>query len=178
MTETRTYQIPEIDLNELADNLQDWYKSKNFTVQKLTVDGGGVLVQASQGGWRDVVGISSSLNVVLRQNESTLLVEIGAGKWLDKAAVGAVGVFFLWPLAVTNAWGVWKQSQLPKQTYDFIQKAIDMKVAAQYTPSTQSLLPQLGALNDSTNSFKFCPACGNSVGENDRFCSKCGHTLT
>jgi len=180
MTETRSFQAPEINLNELTDNLQDWYKSQNFTVQMLDVHGGGILIQTStsKGGWRDAVGMSSALNVVLHQNGSTLSVEIGAGKWMDKAAVGAVSLFVLWPLAVTNAWGVWKQSQLPKQTYDFIQKVIDTKVAAQYVPPIQSLQSQPITFSESTGSFKFCPACGNSVGESDRFCSKCGHTLT
>jgi len=88
MSETRTLQAPEIDLNDLANNLGDWYRSQRFEVQMLDVHGGGVLVQASKGGWRNVVGMSSALNVVLRQNGTTLSVEVGAGKWLDKAAVG------------------------------------------------------------------------------------------
>lgn len=178
MTETRIFQAQEINLNELADNLQDWYKSQDFTVQMLDVNGGGILIQTSKGGWRNAVGMSSALNVVLRQNSSTLSVEVGAGKWLDKAAVGAVSLFVLWPLAVTTAWGAWRQSQLPKQTYEFIQKFIDMKGSAQYTSYAQSSSSQTSPTADSTGYFKFCPACGNSVGENDRFCSKCGHTLT
>jgi len=178
MTETRSFQAPEINLNELTDNLQDWYKSQNFTVQMLDVHGGGILIQTSKGGWRNAVGMSSALNVVLRQNGSTLSVEIGAGKWMDKAAVGAVSLFVLWPLAVTTAWGAWKQSQLPKQTYEFIQKFIDMKGSVQYASSAQLSPLHPSSSTDATGYFKFCPACGNSVGESDRFCSKCGHTLT
>jgi hypothetical protein len=177
MSETRTFQAPEIDLSDLANNLSDWYRSQRFEVQMLDVHGGGVLVQASKGGWRNVVGMSSALNVVLRQNGSTLSVEVGAGKWLDKAAAGAVSLAILWPLAVVAAWGAWKQSQLPKQTYDFIQQFITMKGASQSLPLVQPPLSQPSSPVDSNASFKFCPACGNSVGESDRFCSKCGHTL-
>jgi hypothetical protein len=178
MSETRVFQAPRIDLSDLAHSLNDWYRSQHFEVQMLDVHGGGVLVQASKGGWRNVVGISSALNVVLRQNGSTLSVEVGAGKWLDKAAAGAVGAVslaVLWPLAVAAAWGAWKQSQLPKQTYDFIQQFITMKESSESLSQVQLSLNQSSDLNVS---FKFCPACGNSVGEADRFCSKCGHTLT
>jgi NADH pyrophosphatase NudC (nudix superfamily) len=182
MAETRTFQAPEIDLSDLANNLGDWYRSQRFEVQMLDVHGGGVLVQASKGGWRNVVGMSSALNVVLRQNGTTLSVEVGAGKWLDKAAVGAVSLAVLWPLAVAAAWGAWKQSQLPKQTYDFIQQFIAMKGASQslspVQPSSSPQLAQPGSPVDASASFKFCPACGNSVGETDRFCAKCGHNLT
>lgn len=178
MPDTRTFHAPDIDLSDLARNLQDWYQSQRFNVQMLDVHGGGILVQASKSGWRNAVGISSALNVVLRQDGSTLSVEIGAGKWLDKAAVGVVSLFILWPLLVTTAWGSWRQSQLPKQTYDFIQEFLTMKSASQYVSSMQSSQSQTSPSTDSNESFKFCPACGNSVGENDRFCSKCGHTLT
>jgi hypothetical protein len=178
MPETRTFQAPEIDVNDLASSLHDWYQFQRFTVQILDVHGGGILVQASKSGWRNAVGMSSALNVVLRQNGSALFVEIGAGKWLDKAAVGVVSLFILWPLLVTTAWGSWRQSQLPKQTYDFIQQFITMRCTPQYVSSTQSSPSQPNPSADSTDSFKFCPACGNSVSESDRFCSKCGHTLT
>jgi hypothetical protein len=178
MPDTRTFHAPDIDLNDLASNLQGWYQSQRFTVQMLDVHEGGILVQASKSGWRNAVGMSSALNVVLRQKDSILSVEIGAGKWLDKAAVGVVSWFILWPLAVTTAWGAWRQSQLPKQTYDFIQQFITLKSASQYVASTQSSPPQPNTSADSNESFKFCPACGNSVGENDSFCSKCGHILT
>lgn len=181
MSETRTFQAPEIDLSDLASNLGDWYRSQRFEVQLLDVHGGGILVQASKGGWRNVVGMSSALNVVLSQDGSTLSVEVGAGKWLDKAAVGAVSLAVLWPLAIAAAWGTWKQSQLPKQTYDFIQQFIAMKGASQSLLSqaaASSQLAQASSPVDSSASFKFCPACGTSVGEADRFCAKCGHGLT
>ena len=32
-------------------------------------------------------------------------MEIGAGKWIDKAAVGTVSMLVLWPLAVTAGIG-------------------------------------------------------------------------
>ena len=178
MSETRTFQVSKIDLSDLANNLSDWYRSQRFEVQMLDVHGGGILVQASKGGWRDIVGISSALNVVIRQGDSTLYVEIGPGKWLDKAAVGAISVAIFFPLAIAAGWGAWRQSQLPKQTYDFIQQFITVRGYCQPSSLEQVSTSLSSKSLDSSDSFKFCSACGNSVGETDLFCSKCGHTLT
>ena len=49
--------------------------------------------------------MSSALNVVFRHAGDSVQVEIGAGKWIDKAAVGTVSLFILWPLAVTAGIG-------------------------------------------------------------------------
>lgn len=125
MSETRSFHAPHLNLDSLVNALSDWYRSQDYTIQALDVHGGGILVQAKRGGWRNLVGMSSALNVVLRQQGSNLGVEIGAGKWADKAIAGTISIFVLWPLAVTAAWGTWKQSQLPKQTFEFIQQFVD-----------------------------------------------------
>jgi hypothetical protein len=51
-----------------------------------------------------------------------LTVEIGAGKWLDKAAAGVVSLIVLWPLAVTAALGAWEQGNMPGRVFEFISK--------------------------------------------------------
>jgi hypothetical protein len=131
MSETRSFHAPDISVNSLVNALSDWYRSQNYTVQALDVHGGGVLLQAKRGGWRNLVGMSSALNIVLRQQGANLAVEIGAGQWADKAIVGTVSLFVLWPLAVTAAWGTWKQSQLPNRTFEFIQQFVDQFSSAE-----------------------------------------------
>lgn len=173
MTETRNFPAPNLQLNILVSELSDWFRSQSFNVQALDVHGGGTLVQASKGGWRNFVGMSSALNVVLRQSDSDLIVEIGAGKWVDKVGVGAVSMFVLWPLAVTAAWGAWQQSQLPKQTFEFIQQFVSVGGSNEDIPLTVTQ-PVDSAVN---SPVRFCPSCGGSVGQDARFCSNCGHSL-
>jgi hypothetical protein len=72
--------------------------------------------------WLDAQGFQSqqmptSLNVVFHQAADTLTVEVGSGKWIDKAAAGAVSVL---PLAVTARIGAWKQSALPDKISEYI----------------------------------------------------------
>ena len=47
-------------------------------------------------------------------------MEIGAGKWIDKAAAGTVSLFLLWPLAITAGFGAWEQMQMPDKVFDYI----------------------------------------------------------
>lgn len=195
MPDTRSFSAPNLDLNHLATAIVDWYRGQNFKVQQINMQEGGILVQASQGGWRNAVGMASALNVGLRQNDTELTIEIGAGKWLDKAAVGAVSWFVLWPLAFAAAYGAWQQSQLPKRTFEFIQQYLAVNGSASGTvavpsssivtptPATSESsstisVPPSGASQPSTTlSLRFCPNCGSGAAETDKFCSSCGFKL-
>jgi hypothetical protein len=193
MTETQSFSAPDLNLHHLAKAIVDWYRSQDFDVQQLDVQEGGILVQAKRGGWRNAVGMASALNVTLRQNRNNLLVEIGSGKWLDKAAVGAVSMVILWPLALAAAYGVWQQSQLPKRTFEFIQQYFSANTASMAsapspfgTPGIEAV-PANSVLTPTTASvgtvlpmaaLQFCPACGKTVSDADRFCKSCGDALT
>ena len=73
-----------------------------------------------RGAWRDFVGMSTSLNIAFSQSDNVLTVEIGAGKWLDKAIAGTVSIFVLWPLAVTAGFGAWEQTRMPEKIFSYV----------------------------------------------------------
>jgi hypothetical protein len=123
MATTRQFPAPHLDLATLISDLQTWFQGQSFNCQTLQTEDGGTLLQIEkQGGWRKFAGMSTALNIVLRRKERDLEVEIGAGKWIDKAAAGAISLFVLWPLAVTAAFGAWEQSNMPGKVFDFISK--------------------------------------------------------
>jgi hypothetical protein len=64
--------------------------------------------------------MATSLNILFTQAGDALTVEIGAGKWLDKAAVGAVSLIVLWPLAFTAGFGAWEQMKMPDKVFGYI----------------------------------------------------------
>jgi hypothetical protein len=64
--------------------------------------------------------MSTALNIVFRQVENTVNVEIGAGRWIDKAATGAVAYLILWPLALTAGIGAWQQLKMPERVFEHI----------------------------------------------------------
>ncbi|MEN3325578.1 MAG: hypothetical protein V7638_385 [Acidobacteriota bacterium] len=118
---SRRYTCPEEDAVRLIQEVKGWLDSQGFDTQQLSADDQSLLVQIKKrGGWRDLVGMATSLNILFHQNADTLTVEIGAGKWVDKAAVGAVSLVILWPLAITAGMGAWEQMKMPDRIFDFV----------------------------------------------------------
>ena len=73
--------------------------------------------------------MASSLNIVFYQIGETLTVQIGAGQWIDKVAVGSVSLLVLWPLAVTAGIGAWQQMKLPKEVFDYIERRLSVPIS-------------------------------------------------
>jgi hypothetical protein len=93
---------PRNDTPALISDLKNWLDAHRFDCQQLNTEDHDLLIQVKKrGGWREFVGMATSLNIVFHQSGDNLIVEIGAGKWIDKAAAGVVSLVVLWPLAVT-----------------------------------------------------------------------------
>jgi hypothetical protein len=112
---------PQGNAPQVIAEVKAWLDSQGFDSQQLATETDNVLLQIKKrGGWRDLVGMATSLNVVFSYSADTLTVEIGAGKWIDKAAVGTVSMFILWPLAVTAGIGAWEQMKMPDKIFEHI----------------------------------------------------------
>ena len=120
-SKTRRYACASNDTPQLIVDVRNWLDAEGFDSQQVNTEDRGVLLQIKKrGGWRDFVGMSTSLNVVFQQSGDIVTVEIGAGKWIDKAAVGTVSMFILWPLAVTAGLGAWEQMKMPDKIFGHI----------------------------------------------------------
>ena len=120
--ETRCFPCTTEKFHGLLADLKNWLISQNFNCQQLTTEDGGTLLQvAKKGGWRKFIGMGTALNIVLRQSSNNITVEIGAGRWIDKAVVGGVAMLLVWsPIIVTAGIGAWQQKKLPKKIYQYI----------------------------------------------------------
>ncbi|GEM_PF-379924 len=205
MSEQRVFHAPNLNMGQLVQALSDWYRAQKFDVQVLDLPQGGVVIQARQEeAWRTLMGISSALNVVMRRQGENLIVEVGAGKWVDKAVAAGAGLFLLWPLLFTAAYGAWRQSKLPQRTFEFIQHFIATGaalpadtaawLAGRYqeaqryageapTSSPPVVTPAPVPTPVSTGgapspaAYRFCPNCGAELPAGARFCPSCGARL-
>jgi hypothetical protein len=80
--------------------------------QSRIVQGQQPLTQKWKKALRTTFGLESAVSVTVTAKGRDLAVTIGAGKWVDKALGGAIGVFVFWPAAFTAGWGFYKQKQL------------------------------------------------------------------
>lgn len=120
-SKSRRYMCASDDVARLIADVKGWLNGQGFDSQQMNTESQSLLLQIKKrGGWRDFVGMATSLNILFRQSGDTLIVEIGAGKWIDKAAVGTVSMFILWPLAITAGYGAWEQMKMPEKVFDYI----------------------------------------------------------
>jgi hypothetical protein len=121
-SKSRRYACSADALGTIINDVRGWLNSQDFDTQQIDADEDSVLLQIKKrGSWRDFVGMATSLNVVFHPEEDDMLtVEIGAGKWIDKAAVGTVSLFLLWPLAITAGIGAWEQMNMPDRIFDYV----------------------------------------------------------
>lgn len=121
-SKTRRYACSADAVARIIGDVRGWLNSQDFDTQQIQADQDSVLLQIKKrGSWRDFVGMATSLNVVFHpEQDDVLTVEIGAGKWVDKAAAGTVSLFILWPLAITAGIGAWEQMQMPEKIFDYI----------------------------------------------------------
>ena len=123
MVQSKSFPCPGAHFSELITSTQSWLSSEGFKWQKLQTEDGGTLLQIEKvGGWRKFVGMSTALNIVFHQVANTVNVEIGAGRWIDKATTGAVAYFILWPLAIAAGIGAWQQMKMPERVFEHIAK--------------------------------------------------------
>jgi hypothetical protein len=121
-TKSRRYACRRSDSDRLIDDVKRWLDVQGFDLQHMQTENQGLLLQIKRrGGWRDFVGMATALNIVFTPADDTLNVEIGSGKWLDKAAVGTVSIFILWPLAITAGLGAWDQMKMPDKIFAYIE---------------------------------------------------------
>src|SRR5437764_660236 len=83
-----------------------------------------ILVQIKKGGdFEAILGMQAALSVTIQRTAGGVLAMIGQQRWVDKAAVGAVGIAvlpLLWPLAVTAGVGAVRQASLGNQALNMV----------------------------------------------------------
>ena len=115
----------------------------------------------------------------------------------DKLGAGAVGIFLLWPLAVTAGIGAYKQKKLPSEIFEVVYRCTmgeptsfrtaGVPVNAAPTAPAGAVCPQCGAQIFANARFcsacgaklqTVCPGCGAPVKPGSKFCSECGQALS
>ncbi|HJT55766.1 MAG TPA: FHA domain-containing protein [Ktedonobacteraceae bacterium] len=129
--DARFYNSEEIDIERLANDLENIYRVQGYQVQQLS-NGNQVMVQLKKGGDLEaLIGLQAALSVILQRTGGGVVAMIGQQKWVDKAAVGAVGLVaapILWPLMLTAGAGAIRQASLGNQVLN----AVDSLIRQQY----------------------------------------------
>ncbi len=200
--DARFYNSEEIDIQRLANDLDNMYRVQGYEVQQIG-NKDQMMVQLKKGS--DLVallGLQAALSVSLQHTAGGTVAMIGQQKWMDKAAVGAVGLIaapVLWPLMITAGAGAVRQASLGNQVLNAVDGLIRQQypnvrvgpVPVQFVPQIQQQwAPPPPAYMPSTPQYVppsapqyvpasrlRCPSCNTPYDEGDTFCSGCGRSL-
>jgi hypothetical protein len=145
--DARFYNADDIDIEQLANDLVNVYIAQSYQAQQFG-DQQQRLVQLKKGGdFEAIIGMQAALTVTIQKTAGGTLAMIGQQKWLDKAAVGAVGLValpILWPLAITAGVGALRQASLGNQVLNMVDGLVrQQRPGLVAGPIPMQLLPQV-----------------------------------
>lgn len=115
--DARFYKSDSLNIERLASDLEQFYRGQGYMVQHIG-NNDQMMVQLKKGGdFEAIIGMQSALTVTIQRNSGGITVALSQQKWVDKAAVGVVGVAVpvLWPLLITAGVGAVRQVGLANQ---------------------------------------------------------------
>lgn len=125
--DARFYNSEEIDIERLGQDLVNIYLAQHYQAQNVG-NKDQMLVQLKKGGdFEAILGMQAALTVTIQRTAGGVLAMIGQQKWIDKAAVGAVGIAvlpLLWPLALTAGVGALRQASLGNQVLNMVDSLV------------------------------------------------------
>jgi len=120
--DSRFYNSEKIDIERLANDLEKIYRLQGYKVQQIANKEQQIIQLQKGSDFEALVGLQSALTVTIQRTSGGILVMIGQQKWIDKAAVGVVGlaVPMLWPLTITAGLGALRQIGLANQILNVV----------------------------------------------------------
>src|SRR5437899_3361456 len=145
--DARFYNSEDIDIERLARDMVNAYMAQGYQAQSIG-NKDQMLVQLKKGGdFEAIIGMQAALSLTIQKTAGGVLAMIGQQRWIDKAAVGAVGIValpILWPLAVTAGVGALRQASLGNQALNMVDGLVRQQVPeAQAGPVPYNVMPQV-----------------------------------
>ena len=157
----------------------------------------GYLVQAKEEqSWKKFAGMDQATQVqIFQSTPDSVTVNVGTGKWMDKAAAAGVGAIVFAPLMATAAFGAFKQQKLPQEIFDEIEyfirtggKSVTVSMGASVAAKANHTVVCPGCHAENAQGTKFCSSCGTPLSETcpnchaavsmeTKFCPECGENL-
>src|SRR5579863_1579948 len=145
--DARFYNSEEIDIQRLANELENMYRAQSFQAQQIGNEDQ-IMVQLKKGSdFEAIIGLQAALTVIIQRSGGGVLAMIGQQKWMDKAAVGAVGLIaapVLWPLMITAGAGAIRQASLGNQVLNAVDNLVrQQNPGIMIGPVPVQIMPQI-----------------------------------
>jgi len=164
MAQKRLYPKCVSEMDRLGEHLKGKYPETEWETQFVRIEsdgrkGAAFQVRPKTSAWqkvKDWTGMGKAATVSMKAVGDALEVEVGGGKWVDKATAVNVGILIFPTLIVTAGIGAWLQNRLLSEVLTEVE-------AYFHGEATALRCAECGA--DHAAEAKFCSACGKAVGQ-------------
>ena len=149
----------------IAERIKGEFQAEGYEVIMDALSSGGYDISITKGGiFKAVLGMKTALKVTLLPQCGNIHFEAGVGIWGQQFVPTIISMFFLWPVLLTQIWGMVEQSKLDDKALAIAEGVIEADGGTD-EPST------------SAPSVKFCTNCGTQNSSTANFCCSCGTRL-
>lgn len=149
----------------IAERIKQEFEADGYDVRSDDLSSGGYDISITKGGlFKAVLGMKTALKVTLLPHDDKIHFEAGVGIWGQQAIPTIISMFFLWPVLLTQIWGLVQQSKLDDRALDVARDVIYSNGGADRSAGQ-------------SNGGKFCTACGTQNANSANFCCGCGKPL-
>ena len=114
-----------VSAEEVARALADHFRMQEFEVQVYpTTDNRTVMQARKESLWRQLLGVTYAMTVVITPGEGQLSINLGGHEWVDAAVSGAIGLVVVPPVLLGTAYGIWKENRLDREVWQVIDKTV------------------------------------------------------
>lgn len=166
-TKKTLYASPSL-ISLIAQRITEEFETDGYEVNAIALGSGGYDISIRKGGFfKSVLGMKTALKVSLLPRNGNIYFEAGVGIFGQQAIPTVISMFFFWPVAITQIWGLVRQAKLDDKALEVAQDVI-MSANAGNQGNTYG--------NQSTEK-NFCTQCGTPNSSTAKFCNACGNPL-
>jgi hypothetical protein len=113
---TKILNAAESQIPGIASEIEKVLKAEGYQVETTSVAKTYNISVTKGGLFKAVLGMKTSLNVNIcpQGGANAIFIEAGVGIFKQQAIPTIISMFFLWPVLVTQIWGMIQQSKLDK----------------------------------------------------------------
>lgn len=171
MAESKIFKLIDgVDCEAVGRAVEGFLRDrKNLYTEGVRVPEGYFVQAREETKWKKWTGMDASVQVRIIPTGDMVSVEVGTGKWVEKAGVATVGVMVFAPLAATAAIGAWGQKKLPQEIFNYVEQFI--------LSGGRSVTVSMSSTQGLKENQVICPACKAVNQKGQKFCSACGARL-
>jgi citrate lyase alpha subunit len=114
-----------VSAEDVAQALADHFRRQEFEAQVYRTTENRTVMQARKESlWRQLLGVTYALTVVITPGEGQLSINLGGHEWVDAAVSGAIGLVVVPPVLLGTAYGIWKENRLDGEVWQVIDKTV------------------------------------------------------